>query len=271
MTPGTSPSTSYPGHSMSWNPTDLGITAAVAVLTCAAAALGAPVAVMIVLGMVLFAAPGYLLGQLLLGSRVAGLERLAVVTGLALCVPVVGGLLLYAAKVPLHRAAWLGLLAGVTLACDLVLFLRHLLRRRNDAAPPSDKQRQKWRLPTWHAVAFGAAVVIAVCAVGLAGAGAANQHYSGFTQLWLARRDKNAHAVSLGVANHEGRMTRYRLVLFRNNRTAATWNLDLPNGRAWQQTTSFADRSTISAKLYRLPDVSRVYRYVSISANRNSS
>jgi uncharacterized membrane protein len=256
---------------MSWNPTDLGITAAVAVLTCAAAALGAPVAIMIVLGIVLFAAPGYLLGQLLLGSHIAGLERLAVVTGLALCVPVIGGLLLYAARIPLHRAAWLGLLAGVTLACDLVLFLRHLLRRRNHAALPLEKQRQKRRLPTWHAVAFGAAVVIAACAVGLAGAGAANQHYSGFTQLWLARRDKNAHTVSLGVANHEGRTMRYRLVLFRNNRTTATWNLDLPNGRAWQQTTPFPDGSTLSARLYRLPDSSRIYRYVSISASRSGS
>lgn len=256
---------------MSWSPTDLGITAAVAVLTCVAAALGAPIAIMIVLGIVLFAAPGYLLGQLLLNPHVAGLERLAVATGLAFCVPIIGGLLLYAAKVPLHRAAWLGLLAGVTLACDLVLFLRHLLRRRSDAAAPSEKQRQEWRLPTWHAVAFGSAAVIAVCAVWLAGAGAANQHYPGFTQLWLAHRGKSAQTVSLGVANHEGRTTRYRLVLFRNDRTAATWNLDLPNGRAWQHTTQFADRPIISAKLYRLPNVSRVYRYVSISDNRNSS
>jgi uncharacterized membrane protein len=262
---------SYPGHSMRWSPTDLGVTATVAVLTCVAAALGAPVAIMIVLGIALFAAPGYLLGQLLLGSHVAGLERLAVVTGLAFSVPIIGGLLLYAAKVPLHRAAWLGLLAGVTLACDLVLFLRYLLRRRNDAAASSDTQHQEWRLPPWHAVAFGTAVVISVCAVWLASTEAANQHYPGFTQLWFARPGKNAHTVSLGVANHEGRTTRYRLVLFRNNRTAAVWSLDLPNGREWQKTTQLTDHSTVSAKLYRLPDVSRVYRYVSISGKRTSS
>ena len=105
------------------------------------------------------------------------------------------GLLLYAARVPLHRAAWLGLLAGVTLACDLVLFLRHLLRRRSGAAAPSEEQREQWRLPTWrlpawHAVAFGSAAVIAVCAVWLAGTEAANQHYRGFTQLWLVRRSQ---------------------------------------------------------------------------------
>ena len=270
-TPGTSSSTSYPGHSMSRSQADLGITAAVAVSTCAAAAVGAPVAIMTVLGIVLFAAPGYLLGQLLLGSHVAGLERLAVITGLVFCVPILGGLLLYAARVPLHRTAWLGLFAGVTLACDLVLFVRHLLRRRGGAAAPSNKQREQRRLPTWNVAAFGAAVVIAVCAIWLAHAEAVNQHYPGFTQLWLVHRDRNARAMSLGVANHEGRTTRYKLVLFHSNRVAAIWNLDLPNGRAWQRATQFTGRYTITAKLYRLPDVASVYRYVSISGNRNGS
>lgn len=256
---------------MSRSLADLGITAAVAVFACAAAAAGAPVAIMTVLGIVLFAAPGYLLGQLLLGSHVAGLERVVVATGLAFCVPILGGLLLYAARVPLHRADWLGLLAGVTLACDLVLLLLHLLRRRSAAAAPSDKQGEEWRLPAWHAVAFGAAVVIAVCAVWLARTEAAKQHYPGFTQLWLVHRSQNARTASLGVANHEGRTTRYRLVLFRDNQATAIWNIDLSNGRAWQQATQFTGRYTITAKLYRLPNVSSVYRYVSISGNRNSS
>src|ERR1019366_5018786 len=129
-TPGTSSSTSYPGHSMNRSQADLGITAAVAAFACAAAAVGAPVAVMTVLGIVLFAAPGYLSGQLLLGSHSSVLERLAVATGLAFCVPILGGLLLYAAGLPLHRAAWFGLLAGVTLVCDVVLFLRRRGGRR---------------------------------------------------------------------------------------------------------------------------------------------
>lgn len=254
---------------MNWSPADLGITAAVAVLTCAAAAAGAPVAIMTVLGIALFAGPGYLLSQLLFGSHVAGLERLAVVTGLAFCVPIIGGLLLYVARVPLHRAAWLGLLAGVTLTCDLVLFLRHILQRRIDAALSSNKHSEGWRPSAWNAAAFGAAVVIAVCAVWLARTEAENQHYPSFTQLWLLHRNQNARTMSLGVANHEGRTTRYKLVLFRNSRVAAIWNFDLPNGRAWLRTTQFSGRYTITAKLYRLPNISSVYRYVSISDNRN--
>ncbi len=103
---------------------DLWVTFTVAVLACAAAALRAPVAVTVVLGLVLFAAPGYLLGQLLAGSGRPALERLAVSAGLALCVPVIGGLLLYLARLPLNRSSWLGLLAGVTLVADVLLFVR---------------------------------------------------------------------------------------------------------------------------------------------------
>ena len=114
---------------------DVAATALVAVLACGAAASGAPAAAMIVLGIMLIAAPGYLLGQLLVGSRTAGLERVVVMTGLALAVPVLGGLLLYAAGVPLHRPGWLGLLAGVTLAADTALFAR----RRAAAAGRADR------------------------------------------------------------------------------------------------------------------------------------
>jgi len=122
---------------------DVAATALVAVAACAAAAGGVPAPVMIVLGIALFAAPGYLLGQLLLGSRVAGLERVVVITGLALAVPVLGGLLLYAARVPLHRPGWLGLLAGVTLASDAALFLG----RRAGRTPPFSWQPARWDWP----------------------------------------------------------------------------------------------------------------------------
>lgn len=254
---------------MSRNHADLGITAAVAVLACAAALAGAPVAVMTALGILLFAAPGYLLSQLLLGSHIGGLERLIVVAALALSVPILGGLPLFLAGVPLHRAAWLGLLAGVTLACDLALLVRRLVQGRGNVATPTDRQRERRRLPVWHALAFAAAVVIAGCAVGLASVGAARQPYHGFTQLWLVHRNPNITTASLGVANHEGRTIRYKLVLFRDSRVAATWTLDLSNGRAWQRATQFTGFDTITAKLYRLPDVSGAYRYVTIVADKS--
>jgi len=254
---------------------DLGATAAVAVLACAAAAMGAPVAVTAVLGIVLFVAPGYLLGQLLFGSHLAGLERMVVAAGLAFCVPVLGGLILYAAGVPLHRTAWLALLAGATLAGDLGVFVRRFLGR-NSGAPAQEagsliKWPEAWRLPTRHAVAYGAAVVIAVGAVALAGVGAVRQHYAGFTQLWLVPKDPDAQTANLGVANYEGRTIQYKLVVWHNKRVAATWEFNLANGRAWQQATQFSDRYTITAKLYRLPDASSAYRYVVIQGDRTPS
>src|SRR5215472_14855151 len=147
---------------------DVIATALVAVLACGAAASGAPAAVMTVLGIALFIAPGYLLGQLLVGTRVTGLERAAVITGLALAIPVLGGLLLYAAGVPLHRAGWLGLLAAATLAGDAALYLR---RRAGRAAPFS--WQPAWRLPRWQVAAFAAAVLVAAGGVSLARIGVA--------------------------------------------------------------------------------------------------
>ena len=99
----------------------------VAVLACIAAVFHAPVAVMTVIGVTLFAAPGYLLCRLLFGPHIVGLERVAVTTGLVFCVPILGGLLLDAAGVSLDRDSWLGLIAGTTLVCDVALFAR---RRR---------------------------------------------------------------------------------------------------------------------------------------------
>jgi uncharacterized membrane protein len=243
---------------------DLGITATVAVLACAAASRAAPLAVTAVLGLALVAAPGYLLGQLLLGSQTAGLERLAVAAGLSLCVPILGGLLLAAAGLPLRRAEWLFLLAGVTLVCDVALFLR---RRGAPPAVPGH-QPERWRLPIRHAVAFGAAVVIAGGAVGLARAGVALQHYPGYTQLWLDRPNSNSLTVNLGVGNDEGRTVGYLVVLWDNGHPAAIWKFTLANGQTWHQSPRYSDRYPILVKLYRLPDVTSAYRYVTLGGDK---
>jgi hypothetical protein len=243
---------------------DLAVTAAVAVLACGAAAGGAPAAVTAVLGIALFAAPGYLLGQLLLGSRVGGLERAVVVTGLALAVPILGGLLLYAARVPLHRGVWLGLLAGVTLAGGGAL----LLRRRAGRAAPFGGPPGAWRgLPPRLAAAFGAAAVIAAGGLGIARLGVAMQHNPGFTQLWLARGE-NARTASLGVSNQQGNTTRYRLVLLRNGAVSAAWVLTLADGQTWRQVVPLTARYAMVANLYRFPDLGRPYRHVAAAGDR---
>jgi hypothetical protein len=240
---------------------DVAATALVAALACVAAAAGAPAAVMTVLGIALFAAPGYLLGQLLLDSRIAGLERTVVMTGLALAVPVLGGLLLYAAGVPLHRPGWLGLLAGVTLAGDVALFLRRRASGSGRMAPFS------WRptspVPRWHAAAFAAAILVAACAVGMARIGVTVQPQPGYTQLWLSPQRQGEHMVRLGVSNDQGGTTSYRLVVRRNGHVSATWNITLADGETWQRSAPVSGRGTLTADLYRLPDLTHPYRYVS--------
>lgn len=232
---------------------DVAATALVAALACGAAAIGAPTAVLTVLGIALFASPGYLLGQLLLDSRTAVLERWIVSAGLALAVPILGGLVLYAAGVPLRRPGWIGLLAGVTLACDVAVFLR---------------RRPAWRVPRrpaarWHTAAFAAAGVIAACAVALASIGVARQPQPHFTQLWLSPQHKNAHALSLGVSNDQGSTTSYRLVLLRDGHVITVWNIALADGQTWRQSVTSTGKSTLTADLYRLPDLSHLYRHVS--------
>lgn len=270
---------------------DVAATALVAVLACGAAATGAPAAAMIVLGIMVMAAPGYLLGQLLVGSRTAGLERVVVMAGLALAVPVLGGLLLYVAGVPLHRPGWLGLLAGVTLAADAALFAR----RRAAAAGRADRPaaqvrtvppglaapgepyaapgepRPTWRASCWHVAIFAVAVLIAAGAVGLAAVGAARQPQPGFTQLWLSPQRADARTLSLGVTNDEGRTTSYRLVLQRGSRVIGTWNLTLGEGRTWQRPVPFTGKQTVAAGLYRLPDRTHPYRYVSVGPSSGAA
>lgn len=246
---------------MARNQADITATGLAAILACVAAAAGAPAIVMTVLGIMLFAAPGYLLVQILFGPGTAGLERLVVMVALAVAVPILGGLLLYAIRVPLHRPAWLGLLAGVTLAGDAVLFLRRRFGRAN-----SFHWQLSWHLPRRQAGILAAAIVVAACAVGLARAGVAIQHQSRFTQLWLSPKAGNKHIDYLGVSNNEGGTASYRLVLLRNGHASATWNLTLTVGETWERTVSLAGKSSLAASLYKLPDTSHWYRHVNMGS-----
>jgi hypothetical protein len=246
---------------------DVAATALVAALACGAAAAGAPAAALIVPGVALFASPGYLLGQLLLDSRTPGLERVVVSAGLALAVPILGGLVLYAAGVPLRRPAWIGLLAGVTLACDVAFFLLRRVQASGRTTAPvinrSAWHAPRWHVPRWHAAAFAAAGVIAACAVALAGIGVARQPQPPFTQLWLSPQHQNAQALSLGVSNDQGSTTSYRLVLLRDGRVITVRNITLADGQTWRQPVTFTGKGTLTADLYRLPDLAHLYRHVS--------
>ena len=110
---------------------------------------------------------------------------------------------------------------------------------------------------------FAVAILVAAGAVGLAVVGAARQPQPGFTQLWLSPQ-QDARTLSLGVTNDQGRTTSYRLVLQRDGQVIDTWNLTLGEGRTWQRQVQFTGNEVLAAGLYRLPDLTHPYRYVSI-------
>lgn len=236
---------------------DIGVTAAVAILSCGATVENAPVPVTAVPGTALLASIGYVWVKVLFDHRVAGLERVAIAAGLALSVPVLGGLALQEAGVSLHRVAWASLLAGVTLVGDAILMARGGVIYPATAG----KRSMTWPQAKLHVVIFGAAVAVAAGAVTLASIGATTQHYPGFTQLWLSVHG-GAVTASLGVSNQQGSTKQYRLILLRKGRASETWNLTLSNGQVWQQTIRIS-RKYATAKLYLMPDLSHPYRYVS--------
>jgi hypothetical protein len=241
------------------NQSDIAVAEVIALLGCVAFFVHLPTPLMVVLGLGLFAAPGYVWSAVFVGPRVHGLELVAVATGVALLVPVFGGLGLYAAGIPLDRTAWIGLLSVVTLVGAAVL----LITRRRAREP--DEPRSRPARPRWSprpAAAFAAAVVIAAAAVGLAVASAEAQKYPGYTELWMTPLRTSQDVATLGVTNEQGGATRYRLVLRRKGRVSATWNLSLGNGQTWQRTISFTDTYLIAADLYRLPDMTQPFREV---------
>lgn len=81
--------------------------------------------------------------------------------------------------------------------------------------------------------------------------------------MWLSPLPQGQHALSLGVSNDQGSTTRYRLVLLRGSRMSDTWNLTLADGATWRRSVPFAGHGSLTARLYRLPDLTHPYRSVS--------
>ena len=237
---------------------DLVIAVVIAGLGCAAAALNAPTALTIVLGAGLIAAPGYLWAEVLLKRLGSVFERVMIGTGLALMLPIFGGLVLYAAGISLHRTAWLGLLSGGTIVGAVVLAV---LRSKSEPAAPGTRAKIKINLPLRHALIYGAAAVFAVATIFIAIISSDSQSQPGYTQLWMAPT-KNEAVASLGVNNQQGGTVLYRLQLLKKGKVSATWNLTLSNGQTWQRDIPYTSKYALAAKLYRLPNLSDPYRTV---------
>jgi len=237
---------------------DVASVGVVAVLGWASLLGGMPAQLVVAVGLALFAAPGYVWSEVLLARRATGLERSVVSVGIALVVPILGGLALYAAGISLHRAAWVGLLSAVTIAGAAVL----AIQRRRSEAPAADTQVSKGALPLRALLVFGAATVIATGSVTLAVLSADAQKYPGYTQLWMSPVENSAIEANLGITNQQGSTLAYRLVLLRKGKVSASWNLTLTSGQSWVRIIPYTTKYSIVADLYHMPNLRQPYRRV---------
>jgi hypothetical protein len=278
----------------------LAVIAGVAACSLVATVLHAPTLIMAVFGFALLTSLGYVWIEVILQGRAPALELVSVAVGLVLAAPVLGGVALFEAGVPLSRTVWSCFFVGLTLVGDAVLAFRYRSLEKHDyenqlliqrqrqhqravtqldlraplepieeqtphpAQPVTPRPREwaKWpsRVPPWQAIGCGLAVLVVGSAIWIARAGAASQQYPGFTELWLSSQNHSKSIDNLGVSNHQGGTERYKLVLLRKGHVSATWGLTLTTGQTWQKTIHIT--SPTEANLYLLPDLSRPYRHV---------
>ena len=275
-------------------------TAAVAICSFVATVLSVPTPVMATLAFSLLGSLGYVWIEVILRGRAPTLELVSVAAGLVLSVPVIGGVVLQEARIPLHRLAWSVLFVGLTLAGDVVLTFRYRsqargnkydhgyplpLQRQNQPGNTQQKPRSPWEpirdpasqsvqgttarpgkvesrrhISPWQVSASGLALLVTGGAIWLAQAGAASQHYPGFTDLWLTDHNYSTSMDNLGVSNQEGRTEKYQLVLLREGHVSAEWKITLTTGQTWQRAVQVTAKTR--ANLYLLPDLNQPYRHV---------
>ena len=278
----------------------IAVTAAVAICSFVTTVVSVPTPVMDTFAFALLASLGYVWIEVILRGRAPTLELGSVAVGLVLSVPVIGGVLLQEAGIPLHRLAWSVLLVGLTLVGDVILTFRRRSQPRDEKfdyeyplpiqrqdrlpdtppepGPPWDLVRDpvpqsvpdtstqpgqvksRRRISPWQAGACSLALVITGGAIWLAQAGAASQRYPGFTELWLTAHSFSTSTDNLGISNQEGRTENYRLVLLREGHVSAKWDVTLIPGQTWQRTVQVTAETR--ANLYLLPNLNKPYRYV---------
>lgn len=262
---------------------DILIAGATALAGGAAYAAHLPSTVQIVLGVALFFAPGYLWSEAILSHRLPPTERLLTSAGLSLILPILGGFLFYALRIPLFRSDWVGLLVVLTLLGVVAVAVQRLREvppdpRLNPNAQRRGQPARKGGMLALNAFIWSVAGAVAIGAVAFSVKNAEAQKYPGYTTLWLtsspvssATPNPNPTAkptyvpptqASLGVTNHQGVAEQYELKLLTKGKVTTTWTFTLSDGQSWERTVAYTMTYAISANLYLMPNTSTPYRQV---------
>jgi hypothetical protein len=126
------------------------LTAGAASCSFVATVLRAPTPIMATLAFALLASFGYVWITVILRGRAPALELISVATGLVLATPVIGGVLLQEAGIPLNRVAWSSLFVVLTYIGDVVLAVRY-----RGQVPEQDYRHDYQALPQQHPDGMG--------------------------------------------------------------------------------------------------------------------
>jgi hypothetical protein len=209
--------------------------------------------------------PGLALTAAAGGWRTLSGPEVAVLSiGLSLVTVILGGVLLNESGVDLQAGWWAFIPAVVTLGASLVAVVR-----RGRGAERMSASGRSWPRPLTVAM-LGAAAGIIGLAVWIALAPAPPQALEGYTQLWIRPgQDPEGDQVVLGVRSMELTRSMYTLWLEVDGSPVRDWGpVVLEPGQTWEATatlpTSRAETNAVIARLYRLDDTDRVYRWVAM-------
>lgn len=260
---------------------DILIAGVTALAGGAAYAAHLPSTVQIVLGVALFFAPGYLWSEAILSHRLPPTERLLTSAGLSLILPILGGFLFFALKIPLLRSDWVGLLVVLTLLGIVAVALQRLREVPSDPRLNPNAQRRDQPAPKGGNLAFNGFIwavagAVAIGSVAFSVKNAEAQKYPGYAMLWLTSSPVSSATpnptakptyvpptqASLGVTNHQGVAEQYELKLLTKGKVTTTWNFTLSDGQSWERTVAYTMAYAITADLYLMPNTKTPYRQV---------
>ena len=245
----------------------LDLLAAVA-LACAAVAVAfvpavsSPVRVLLALPLV-FVLPGYAFTAVAFTRNERwSAEGAAFTLGSSLALTILTGLVLNYTPGGLERRTWAVALAGITVVAATVGFVKE---RRSEQTP----RRLEWpALKATRLVLFSLAFLVTAAALGISRLGAIQaEHKSKFTQLWMLPTQAKSASVQIGIANDEGSVKSYRLVLRAGNDRLESWpSIVVRPGERWVKTIQLPHELTmetrLEADLYRAAKPGTLYRRV---------